>query len=240
MRNRMLAVAATVAMLCGLATLVPAPAAAGGWEVVSSWNGGRTYACASPNGDGTSRIKVYWDGRSYPTRDMGGGTSGGAGGLAHVSPVMEISGWTYSGADKGDVGSVTSLVRPDNGWVYFISGSAYGIMVEVVMPVSAVSVCPGAQRATGDQAADGTADTARPVEAATASRCVTTREFGRLKKGMTVRKVRAVVGARGKAVTVADYSMVRRYPRCGGGKVVVNFKKAKKAKPLALGSRYRR
>lgn len=232
MRNRLLTVAATMALLCGLAALVPAPAAAAGWEVVSSWNGGKTYACASPNGDGTSRIRVYWDGRSYPAHDMGGGTANGAGGLAHVSSQLEISGWTYSSADKGEVAPVTSLVRPDNGWVYFISGSAYGIMVEVVMPVSAVSLCPGAQRADDE--------TSRTAVTTAAEPCVTNREFRKLRKGMTVRKVRAVVGARGKAVTVADYSMVRRYPRCGGGKVVVNLEKSRKSRPLGLTSRYRR
>lgn len=233
MKNRLLTVAASVALFCGLAVLVPAPASAAGWEVVSSWNGGKTYACASPNGDGTSTVKVYWNGRSYPARNMGQATVRGAGGLAHVSGSLEISGWTYTGADKGQVSAQTSLVRPDKGWVYFISGSTYGITVEVIMPVAAVSLCPGGARAA--------ARTAPPsLAAAKAKGCVTKREFKSLRKGMTVRKVKAVVGQKGKSVTAADFSQVRRYKSCTGGKVVVNFKKNKKAKPLVLASRYRR
>lgn len=233
MKNRLLVVAVTIALFCGLAVLVPAPAFAAGWKVVSSWNGGKTYACASPNGDGTSTVKVYWNGRNYPAKGMGEGTRMGAGGLAHVSGRLTMSGWTYSSANKGAVGPQVSLVRPDNGWVYFVSGSTYGIMVEVVMPVAAVSLCPGARTA----AAGGVT---QRVAAAAAGRCVTKREFRSLRKGMTVRKVRNVVGAKGRLVTKADFSQVRRYKRCGGGKVVVNFKKSKKAKPLVLASRYRR
>jgi hypothetical protein len=233
MLKRLLTIAATVTLFCAFSVLVPAPASAAGWAVVSSWNGGRTLACASPNGDGTSTVNTYWNGRDYPANDMGDATTRGAGGLAHVNGRFAISGWTYSAAARGEVGRVTSLVRPDNGWVYFISGSTYGIMVEVVMPVAAVPLCP-----------DGRTAAAQPVPQRVAAPaggpCVTNREFRRLRKGMTVRKVRTVVGARGKQVTAADYSIVRRYQRCSGGTIVVNFKKKTRAKPLALASRYRR
>lgn len=242
MLNRLLAIALIGSFVAFAPTAAPASASAAAtaeapaavpaaWQVVSSWNGGKTLACASGNGDGTSTVKVYWDGRNYPAKDMGGGTVSGAGGLAHVGAGFAISGWTYSAADKGEVARQTSLVRPSNGWVYFISGSAYGIMVEVVMPVAAVSPCPGAGIA---------ARTDPQRQGVAAAACVTKSEFRRLRTGMTVRKVRSVVGDKGRLVSEAEYSTVRRYPRCGGGTVVVNFKKSTKVKALELASRYRR
>ena len=84
-RRRVLAVATAVVMtaaatlVVGVATSLPASAASG-WSLVASWNGGRTYACASGNGDGTSAVKVFWNGRNYPVKDYEGYTNSGAAG----------------------------------------------------------------------------------------------------------------------------------------------------------------
>lgn len=228
------ALTAMIAAVAGVGLVSAAPASAAGWQTVASWNGGRTMACAQGNGDGTSTVKVYWDGRQYPQfRDGAEFVNRGGGGLANVSSRFAISNWTYSFAHGGHVGPTVSLPRPNDGWVYLLAGSAVGITVEAVVPVSTLPTCPGASRVAARASAAQGASAERSARA-----CVTPREQKHLKKRLTVGKVRRLVGTKGKAVTTAEYSLVRRYARCGGGTVVVNFKKAKKRQPVRLVSHY--
>jgi hypothetical protein len=233
MRKRLTALAAIATTALGLGALaVPTASAATGWETVTSWAGGRTLVCATPNSDGTSTVYARWDGRKYP--DVGGEfRESGAGGLAHVSDGFAISGWTYSHSDKGTVGPTVSLQRPSNGWVYVLSGSQVGITVEAVVPVKTLATCPGAGRVVS---------AARPAaagEAARAAKCVSKKEFRRIDKGMRPGAVKRAVGFGGQQVTAAEFSAVRLYARCKGGSVVVNFKRAGAGKPLKVDSRFK-
>jgi hypothetical protein len=158
----------------------------------------------------------------------------GAAGLAHVSDDFAISGWTYSHSDKGTVGPTIAIQRPSNGWVYVLSGSQIGITVEVVLPVRALATCPGAGRAAVPANLP-----ARDGAAPRAAKCVSKKEFRRIDKGMRPGAVKRTVKAPGAVVTGAEYSAVRRYARCGGGSVVVNFKRAAAGKPLKVHSRFK-
>ncbi len=129
--------------LVAAATLFAAPAAeaAPGYTTVVQWAGGKTKACRVDDpATGTSRVKVFWDGRGY--RDPApGATQRGAGGLAHVGADFGISGWTYSFGKAGGSGPVVSRVEATDGFVYFLAGSAVGICKETIMPVTSVSPC---------------------------------------------------------------------------------------------------
>lgn len=236
MSRRLAALGAIAAGILGAGLLVASPASAGtGWKTVTSWNGGLTRVCATPNGGGISTVSALWDGRGYPTRP-GEFTNSGGGGLAHVAGDFTISGWTYSFADRGKVGPAISIQRPSRGWVYVLSGSAIGITVEAVVPVATLPLCPGRNRVApvATSSAPVIADQQRAKK-----KCVTKREYRKIKKGIKPAKVKRIVGARGSAVTTAEFSQVRRYQRCGGGDVVVNFKRAGASKPLKVDSRYR-
>lgn len=240
MRIRRTALAAIATTTLGLGTLgLPAASAAPGWEPVTSWAGGRTLVCATSNGDGTSTVFAHWDGRRYP--DAGGEfRESGAGGLAHVSDNFTISGWTYSHSDKGTVGPTVSLRRPSNGWVYVLSGSQVGITVEAVVPVRTLTACSGAGRVAAPAAPAAPAtQRATDVRPPRAAKCVSKKEFRRIDKGMRPGAVKRAVRARGASVTAAEFSTVRRYDRCGGGSVVVNFKRAGAGRPLKVDSRFK-
>ena len=57
---------------------------------------------------------------------------------------------------------------------------------------------------------------------------------------MTPAKVQKVVGAKGRKVTSASYSLVKRYRLCSGsGNAVVNFQKAREQAPNKVVSRFR-
>ncbi|GAA1507892.1 hypothetical protein [Nocardioides humi] len=234
MRKTMTSLVAIATMVLGMGTLAtPTASAKPGWATVTSWEGGKTKVCAVANGNGTSTVYAHWDGRRYPT--VGGQfRESGAGGLAHVADDFTISGWIYSHSDKGTVGPTISIQRPSNGWVYVLSGSQIGITVEVVLPVKALSTCPGAGRAVVPADRPATDDIA--PRAAT---CVSKKEFRRIGKAMRPGAVKRTVGARGAVVTKAEFSVVRRYARCGGGSVVVNFKRAGAGKPLKVASRFK-
>ncbi len=233
MRRTRTALATIAIAVAGLGTTaVPAASADTGWETVTSWAGGRAKVCAASNGNGTSTVRAYWDGRKYPTVS-GPFVASGAAGLAHVADDLTISGWTYSHSDKGTVGPTVSIQRPSNGWVYVLSGSQVGITVETVLPVRALATCPGGSRVTVQ------AGRRAEVAAPRAAKCVSKKEFRRIRKGMGTGQVKRVVGFAGAVVTKAEYSAVRRYDRCGGGSVVVNFKRAGKGKALKVDSRYK-
>jgi len=230
-------VAITAAVLLpGVGTPVAAAAGDPGARPVTSWAGGVTLVCATPNGNGTSTVSAWWDGRAYPNA-AGQYRESGAGGLAHVADDFTLSGWTYSRAAKGAVGPTVSIQRPSNGWVYVLSGSQVGITVEAVVPVRTLSACSRAGRAVPVARAagqDGSQDASRR-----AAKCVSKKEFRRIDKGMRPGKVRRTVGAKGTVVTTAEFSAVRRYSRCGGGSVVVNFKRAGAGKALKVDSRFK-
>lgn len=200
---------------------------AGGFERVLSWEGGTTQACWLPVGESDAEVRVRWDGRRYDWADNG------AGGLGRVSGTFGISDWTYSFSDAGTVGPVVSLTMSRGGYVYLLAGSNVGITREVVVPVRSLSTCQGAR------AGGATARTSGPA-LEKARKCVTKKEFRRIKKGMTPVKVRRVVGTGGRTVTGAPYSLVQRYRKCGGsGSVVVNFQRAKEKAPNKVVSRFR-
>jgi len=53
------------------------------------------------------------------------------------------------------------------------------------------------------------------------------------------KRVAGTFGTDGKRVTMAEFSEVRRYPRCGGGtSVIVNYERKAAGKPLGLTSKY--
>ncbi|MBM7517818.1 hypothetical protein [Nocardioides nitrophenolicus] len=229
------------ALLPGVGTPV---AAAAGAKTVTSWAGGSTRVCVTPNGNGTSTVSAWWDGRGYPNA-AGDFRESGAGGLAHVADDFTLSGWTYSHAAKGTIGPTVSIQRPSNGWVYVLSGSRVGITVEAVVPVRTLPACSGAGRAvpaTRDLSRDAGQDAGQDASqdaSRRAATCVSKKEFRRIDKGMRPGKVRRTVGAKGTVVTTAEFSAVRRYDRCGGGSVVVNFKRAGAAKALKVDSRFK-
>lgn len=234
MRTTLTALAASTLLITGMgAVSAPAASADTGWETVTSWAGGRAKVCAAPAGNGMSTVQAYWDGRKYPTIP-GPFVASGAAGLAHVADDFTISGWTYSHSDKGTVGPTVSIQRPSNGWVYVLSGSQVGITVEVVLPVRALSTCPGTGRAVAPADRPGV-DRTVPR----AARCVSRKEFRRIDRGMRPGAVKRTVKAPGAIVTDAPFSSVRRYARCGGGSVVVNFKRAKEGRPLKVDSRFK-
>ena len=72
-----------------------------------------------------------------------------------------------------------------------------------------------------------------------ANACVKKSEFKAVKQGWTPRRVATTFGTDGKRVTMAEFSEVRRYPRCGGGtSVIVNYERKAAGKPLGLTSKY--
>lgn len=234
MRKTLTAIAATVIATVGLGGFgAPSASADTGWETVTSWAGGRAKVCAAPGANGMSTVHAYWDGRKYPTV-TGPFVASGAAGLAHVADDFTISGWTYSHSDKGTIGPTVSIQRPSNGWVYVLSGSQVGITVETVLPVRALSTCPGAARVAvpaAHEQADG--------ETQRAAKCVSKKEFRRIDKGMRPGAVKRTVRSAGVVLTEAEFSSVRRYDRCGGGSVVVNFKRAKAGTALKVDSRFK-
>jgi hypothetical protein len=234
MRKTLTAIAATAIATVGLGGVtVSAASADTGWETVTTWGGGHAKVCAASNGNGTSTVQAYWDGRKYPTV-AGPYVASGAAGLGHVSDDFVISGWTYSHSDKGTVGPVISIQRPSNGWVYVLSGSQIGITVETVLPVRALATCAGAGRVTVRAPQQRAEDTT-----GRAAKCVSKKEFRRIDEGMRPGAVKRTVKAGSVVVTEAEYSEVRRYARCGGGSVVVNFKRAGSGKPLKVDSRFK-
>src|SRR5689334_736148 len=116
MRTHRQIIPGIVAALVAAATTFAAPAAqaANGYTTVVQWDGGKTKACRVDDAaSGTSRVKVYWDGRAYT--DDGEFKDTGAGGLAKVDADFKISGWTYSSAHAGHVGPTVSKVLPTDG-----------------------------------------------------------------------------------------------------------------------------
>ncbi|WP_436701103.1 hypothetical protein [Nocardioides sp. BYT-33-1] len=231
MRKRLTALTAIATTVLGWGTLAPGASAASGGETVTSWAGGRTVVCATAHGDGTSTVYAHWDGRRYPSAG-GEFRESGAGGLAHVSDDFSISGWTYSHSAKGTVGPTISLQRPSNGWVYVLSGSQVGITVEAIVPVRTLAGCGGGRAAAS-------APRITETGASRAAKCVSKKEFRRIDKGMRPGAVKRTVGFGGTTVTEAEFSAVRRYARCRGGSVVVNFKQAGAGKPLKVDSRFK-
>ncbi len=142
MRHLELGVAVATGSLVAAATLVAAPAApaASGYTTVVQWEGGKTKACRVDDpATGTSRVKVFWDGRAYA--DDAEYKKTGSGGLAEVSDDFTISGWTYSTAAAGRTGRVVAKRLATDGWVYVLAGSQVGICKERIMPVTSVSPC---------------------------------------------------------------------------------------------------
>lgn len=221
------------ALVLGGAATMPAAAepthdrAAGGFAPVLSWEGGVTQACWAPVGDTDAEVRVRWDGRDYDYDPHA------AGGLGRVSGRFAISDWTYSSAPAGQVGPVVSLTMSRDWYVYLLVGSQVGITREVVVPVRKLSPCAGARGGAGAGRVSATHDrAARP--------CVSKKEFRKIKRGMTPAGVQKVVGAKGRRVTGAPYSLVQRYRQCGGkDDVVVNFQRAREAAPNKVVSRYR-
>jgi hypothetical protein len=200
--------------------------AAGGLDGVLSWEGGVTQACWTPVGESDAEVRVRWDGRRYDWANRG------AGGLGRVSGRFGISDWTYSAASAGRVGPVVSLTMSRDWYVYLLVGSNVGITREVVVPVRRLSPCDGARTTAAVRSAVSERTRAKP--------CVSKKEFRKVKKGMTPAKVQQVVGANGRKVTAASYSLVRRYRQChGAGSVVVNFQRARENAPNKVVSRYR-
>jgi hypothetical protein len=69
--------------------------------------------------------------------------------------------------------------------------------------------------------------------------CVKKSEFKAAKQGWTPKRVAGTFGTDGKRVTVAEFSEVRRYPKCGGDTwAVVNYERKATGKPLGLTSKY--
>ncbi len=80
--------------------------------------------------------------------------------------------------------------------------------------------------------------TASPANAADQA-CVSKKEFSTVKVGWSPQRVANTFDTRGKRVTAAEFSEVRRYPRCGGGTpVVVNYERKAADRPLRLTSKY--
>jgi hypothetical protein len=226
--------AAMIAAAALLASIAPAAQAASsgggdapdrraaGYERVLSWSGGDTMACRQSAGAATE-VRVYWSGRGYD------GGSTGSGGLANVSGSFAISGWTYSTGRPGRTGPVVSLTMASDGYVYLLVGSAVGITREAVVPVWSLTPCAGAQVVTQRQATDRAA----------AASCATKQEFKRLKRGMTPERVQRLLGAHGRVVSKASYSLIRRYQECGRSRsVVVNYEQAGAHAPSKVSTRY--
>jgi hypothetical protein len=202
---------------------------AGGFEGVLSWEGGVTQACWTPVGDSEAEVRVRWDGRRY------GWANRGAGGLGRVSGSFAISDWTYSFSDAGTVGPVVSLTMARGGYVYLLVGSNVGITREVVVPVRTLSQCAGSRTEAAKHSGSMTGERDRAKRS-----CVSKKEFRKIRKGMTPARVKQVVGARGRKVTSAPYSLVQRYRKCtGSGSVVVNFQRPRETAPNTVVSRFR-
>ena len=119
---------------------IPAAEATPGYTTVVQWEGGKTKACRVDDpATGTSRVKVFWDGKGYA--DDGPYKKTGAGGLAKVSENFTMSGWTYSVGKPGGTGPVVSKVLETDGYVYVLAGSQVGICKERIMPVLSVNPC---------------------------------------------------------------------------------------------------
>ncbi len=69
--------------------------------------------------------------------------------------------------------------------------------------------------------------------------CVTKSEFKAVKQGWTPKRVAGTFDTDGKRVTMAQFSEVRRYQKCGGGtSVIVNYERKAAGTPLGLTSKY--
>lgn len=204
----------------------PQDRAASGFAPVVSWEGGVTQACWTPVGETDAEVRVRWDGRRYDYDQRA------AGGLGRVSGRFTISDWTYSAAAAGQVGPVVSLVMSRDGFVYLLAGSQVGITREVVVPVRTLNHCDDARGSAAAPAVDQTDRAARP--------CVSKKEFRKIKRGLTPAQVQKVVGAKGRKVTGASFSLVQRYRQCTGSEsVVVNFQRAREKSPNKVVSRFR-
>ena len=72
-----------------------------------------------------------------------------------------------------------------------------------------------------------------------AAACVKKSEFTAAKQGWTPQRVATAFGTDGKRVTRAQFSEVRRYPKCGSSTwAVVNYERKAAGKPLGLTSKY--
>ena len=81
--------------------------------------------------------------------------------------------------------------------------------------------------------------TAASTAGSVATACVKKSEFKAVKQGWTPRRVANTFGTDGKRVTMAEFSEVRRYPKCGGGtSAIVNYERKAAGKPLGLTSKY--
>jgi hypothetical protein len=200
--------------------------ASSGFAPVLSWEGGVTEACWTTVGETDAEVRVRWDGRRY---DYDPHASGG---LGRVSGRFAISDQTYSSAPAGQVGPVVSLTMSRDGYVYLLVGSQVGITREVVVPVRTLNQCEDAR---GAAAAPTVAERTRAGRA-----CVSKKEFRKIKRGMTPAGVQKVVGAKGRKVTGAPYSLVQRFRPCAGSEnVVVNFQRAREKSPNKVVSRFR-
>ena len=142
MRHHRSTALAVTGLLTAAATMFAAPSAeaASGYTTVVQWEGGKTKACRVDDpATGTSRVKVFWDGRAYVNdREF---KKNGSGGLARVNDNFTLSGHTYSTADAGRIGPVVSKVLATDGFVYVLAGSQVGICKERIMPVLSVNPC---------------------------------------------------------------------------------------------------